>query len=189
MARKSLRNIHYAKLTKDSEKELTYATPVRIPGAISAKITPASSTETQYADDGRWDMATTMGETAIEFELAELPLGIRADILGASYENGVMEVNQSDVPPDVAFGFMSEVRPGVYELAWYYKGQFQPVEDEYNTRTDTPEFSSKSIKGTFGPRIHDGKICKIANSGDEGFTEQVDTWFDKVPAPAQSENV
>ena len=186
MARKSLRNIHYAKLNKDSETELSYETPKRIPGAISAKVTPAANTETQYADDGRWDMATTLGETAIEFEAAELPLEIRADITGASYKNGVMEISQSDVPPDLAFGYMSEVKPGVYELAWHYKGQFQPVEDEYSTRTDSPEFTSKTLKGTFGPRLRDGKISKIANSGDEGFTEQVDTWFDKVPVPAQS---
>lgn len=181
--RNSLRNIHYAKLTKDNETELAYEKPKKITGAISAKITPAASTETQWADDGPWDRATTQGETGIEFEVAALPLETRADILGATYESGVMEVSQDDVPPDIAFGFMSEVGHGVYELAWYYKGQFQPVEDEYSTRKDSPEFTSKTVKGTFGPRIRDGKVSKIANSGDEGFTEQVDTWFNAVPVP------
>ena len=43
--RQSLRNIHYALLTSDTAAGAVYALPKPLVGAVSAKVSPASSQE------------------------------------------------------------------------------------------------------------------------------------------------
>ena len=56
-----LNSLYYAVLTSDTPLGATYNSPVAIAGAINAKISPKSNTETLYCDDGpdetlpRWE--------------------------------------------------------------------------------------------------------------------------------------
>lgn len=94
-----LRNLHYALLTSDTQEGVAYAAPKPLIGAISAKISPSSSSETLYADDGAFDVANALGDISLELELATLPLKAQAVLLGHAYENGILTQKDTDIPP------------------------------------------------------------------------------------------
>ena len=159
MAQKqSLRNLHYALLKSDTAAGVEYEKPEPLVGAISAKINPSSSQE---------------------LELATLPLKAQAALLGHHYEDGVMTLTDSDDPPFLAIGFMSQPSPGKYRLVWLYKGKFQLIADEYATATDAAAWRLPKLTGSFVKREHDGQWQIVADSSDPGFTA-VDLWFKSV---------
>lgn len=184
--KQSLRNLHYAIQTQDDEQGVAYEAPVRIVGAISGKITPASESETEYADDGAFDVAYSLGDISVEFDVADLPLKHQAALLGHQYKNGVMIKNADDQPPYVAIGFMSKLSETAIEFVWLLKGKFALIEDEYATATNKPEFRKPKLNGTFVKRIYDGDWEHRANSGDEGFDASVaEGWFSDVYEPTE----
>lgn len=186
--RQSLRNLHFALLTGDTAAGLEYSKPEPLVGAISAKITPSSNQDKLWADDGPFDVASTLGDISLELELATLPLKAQATLLGHTYEDGVLTMKDTDEPPYLAIGFMSQPRPGRFRFVWLYKGKFALVEDEYATATDSAAWRTPKLRATFVKREHDGKWQAIADSADAGFTG-ADFWFKSVyPTPPFDEN-
>lgn len=174
-----LKNLHYALLTKDDETGVTYGTPTKIAGAINAKISPKSNTETLYADDGPAETATALGEIEVEIEVSDLPLAVQAALFGHKLENGVLTKNASDTAPYVAIGFQSKKSNGKYRFVWLYKGKFELPEQEYQTAEDKPSFQTPKAKGTFIKRVFDNDYQVIGDEDETGFTAGA-TWFDKV---------
>ena len=177
--RQSLRNIHYALLTSDTAAGVEYAVPKPLVGAVNAKISPTSSQEKLWADDGVFDIANNLGDISVELELAELPLQAQAALLGHTYLDGVMTMKATDEPPYLAIGFMSRVSQSRFRFVWLYKGKFGLVQDEYATATDAAAWRNAKLTGTFVRRDYDGEWQVIADSGDAGFTG-ADFWFQAV---------
>ena len=177
--RQSLRNIHYALLTSDTAAGVEYAVPKPLVGAVNAKISPTSSQEKLWADDGVFDIANNLGDISVELELAELPLQAQATLLGHTYLDGVMAMKATDEPPYLAIGFMSRVSQSRFRFVWLYKGKFGLVQDEYATATDAAAWRNAKLTGTFVRRDYDGEWQVIADSGDAGFTG-ADFWFQAV---------
>jgi phi13 family phage major tail protein len=65
---------------------LIYETPEVIAGAINATINPEVGTQELYADDQLWESVSTLGKIDVEVETADLPLAVRAKILGNELE-------------------------------------------------------------------------------------------------------
>lgn len=158
---------------------MEYETRQPLVGAISAKINPTSNQEKLWADDGPFDVASMFGDITLELELAALPLKAQAVLLGHHFEDGMMTLTDTDDPPFVAIGFMSQPSPGRFRFVWLYKGKFALVQDEYATATDSAAWRLPKLSGTFVKREHDGKWQIIAESGDSGFTG-ADFWFKSV---------
>jgi phi13 family phage major tail protein len=177
--RVGLRDLHYALLTKDDETGVTYQDPVKIAGAINAKISPKSNTETLYADDGPAETATSLGEIEVELEVKDLPLSVQAALLGHTVSNGVMIKNAGDTAPYVAMGFRSKKSNGKYRYVWLYKGKFELPEEEFATQEDKPKFQTPKIKGTFIKREYDGAWQAVGDEDETGFTAGA-SWFDAV---------
>lgn len=79
-----LRNVYYAKVTAtdDATGALTYATPVRIPGAVDLALDAAGDSEPFYADDVvYWQGAANNGYSG-NLEIALIPDAFKTDILG-----------------------------------------------------------------------------------------------------------
>lgn len=174
-----LSDLHYAILKKDDKTGVEYDKPVRIAGAINAKISPKSSTETLYADDGPAETATALGETELELEVKDLPLEVQVALLGHKLEKGVMISNSSDTAPYVAIGFRSLKSKGGYRYVWLLKGSFELPENDYKTKEDKPSFQTPKIKGTFVVREFDGD-WRYTGDEDEPTFEAASTWFEKV---------
>ena len=93
-----LKNVHYAKITYDAGGNITYATPVPFPGAVSLSLDPQGETTDFYADDGLYYVGAANVGYKGTFEAALVPDAFKTAILGdAIDENGVL-VEAIDTP-------------------------------------------------------------------------------------------
>lgn len=183
-----------AELISDPEDggKATYEAPERIPGAITANINPNSSNETLFADDGPYDTASTLGQIALEMNVADLPLHMQAKLFGHTLENGVLIRKGADTPPWVAVGFRSLKSNGSYRYTWLAKGKFALNEQTNATRGDSVEFNTPTVSGSFVKRDCDDEWERHTDTDAEGFTEAMAAnWFKnpyaEVTAPASGE--
>ncbi|MDF2534413.1 MAG: phage major tail protein phi13 family [Bacillales bacterium] len=174
-----LSDLYYAILTKDDSTGVNYQGPVKVIGAINAKISPKSSIDTLYADDGASETMTTLGEIEVEFEAKDLPFSHQAALLGHAVSNGMLVKKATDSAPYVALGFRSKKSNGKYRFVWLYKGKFQLPEREHKTMEDKPTYQTAKIKGIFVKRDFD-QAWEINGDEDEAGFTGASTWFNNV---------
>ncbi|MGC3792045.1 major tail protein [Priestia aryabhattai] len=189
--RVGLSNIHFAKILEETETTVTYDTPVKIGAAIEATITPGVNSETLYGDDGVVDVATAQGATEISIGVDELDHDSQALLLGHFInEDGVIEKKETDDAPYGALLFESATLAKEKKLYVLYKGKFQLQEESFATKTDSPEFQTDSLSGTFFGRKHDKVWQRSIFTGRKGVNpEVVANWFKKVYEPSQSQTI
>lgn len=174
MAIKGLRNFKYVKLTKDDESGITYDTEIKkIAGAKSVKISPKVDSADLYGDDQLLETASSLGAIEVELDVCDLSLQERADILGFTFENGVLKENKDFNPPEIAFGFeapksKSKTSVEAFRLVWLLKGKAEPLEEEGKTKEDKIDFQTQKVKLKFMPRINDGHYKFTADTDETG---------------------
>lgn len=187
MATIGLRDVYYALLSADPvDGVATYEKPVRMAGAISAKVNPNTSTSTLFADDGPSDTAATLGEITLELNMSDIDLQTQAKLLGHTYENGLLKKKGSDVPPWVAIGFRTLKSNGKYRYYWLNKGKFALPEEDLATKGDSIEFKTPTISGSFVKRDSDDEWERVGDEDDEAFTEDMKAAWYTTPLPTQS---
>ena len=137
MAQVGLNDLHFAVLTEDTKEVLTYGIPEPMVGAINATINPTVNTQELYADDQLWESISALGKIDVEIETADLPLPIRAKVLGNKIVDGVLIENKEDIQPHIALGFKSLKSNGKYRYVWLLKGVAQPMAEDYSTKRTT----------------------------------------------------
>ena len=161
---------HYAILSTDSAGGATYETPVRIVGAISANINPNSSEETLFADNGPMESSTALG----------------AVLLGHKYNKGFIERSSTDTPPFIAIGGRALKSNGKYRYFWLLKGKMSQPEQERQTKGDSVEYQTPTIKGSFVKRDFDNLWITEFDEDGTGAPENMATrWFSKVIGPTE----
>ncbi|TCP32186.1 phi13 family phage major tail protein [Scopulibacillus darangshiensis] len=183
-----MKNLYYAKLTSDDDTGVVYETPKKLAPAKSAKVTTASDSATQYADDGPVAVASQIGETQVEIGVTDIPLSIQADLLGQTLNSeGVIEFNQDVVAPYVALGFEGTKENGKRRFVWLYKGRFGIPDDDWKTKEDKTEFQEPTMSGNFIRRQFDKNFKAVGDEEATGFTSTIaDAWYTKVYAPTPS---
>ena len=184
MAQVGLKDLHFAILAKDTKEDLAYEVPEAMVGAINATINPAVNTQELYADDQLWESVSALGKIDVEVETADLPLEIRAKILGNEIRDGVLIEKATDVPPHLALGFKSLKSNGKYRYVWLLKGVAQPMAEDYSTKKDSVEHKTPQIRFTFMARVHDGQWKHTADEDGEDFIGG-DSWFENVPGDGE----
>lgn len=185
-----LKDVHIAIITSDGSSGTVYETPVKISRAITAKITPSVNSETLYSDDGVEDELTAFAGCEVEIEQNALTLEHRALILGKRYTNGELVENSGDKPPKLALLFRSEksnstkTKP-VYRYCVLYKGAFNEIEDEYETKGEKPNSKTAKIKGKFYDRESDGNWRMMLDTDVESVdTAKIEAFFTEVQEPS-----
>ena len=184
-----LKDVHVALITSDGVSGTVYEKPVKISRAITAKITPSVNSETLYSDDGVEDELTAFAGCEVEIEQNALTLEHRALILGKRYANGELVENSVDKPPKLALLFRSEKSNStksspVYRYCVLYKGAFNEIEDEYETKGEKPNSKTTKIKGKFYDRDSDGNWRMMIDTDAEGVdTAKLDAFFTEVQEP------
>ena len=182
MAQIGLKDLHYAILTKDDSDSVEYDQPKKVGKAISANINPTVNNAELYADDGLSETASALGAISVTIGADKLTKQVQADLLGHKVNSdGVLEKSSTDTAPYVALGFRSEMSNGKYRYVWLYKGKFQPVEQNYQTKEGTPAFQTPTINATFMKRDHDDKWEGSVEEGDDSVASGIiDNWFNAV---------
>lgn len=171
-----LRNVHYAPIT-EVDGTITYGTPKRLPGGVSITLTPAGDTFDFYADDSSYYSEATNNGYDGELELANLTDEFRVDILGDTFENGVMYENADQVtrPFALLFEFQGDLKEKRHVL--YYCRASRPTISG-QTRGETTEPQTSSLTFTARPRP-DTKDTK-ADTTPEVDSVAYDSWYETV---------
>lgn len=180
MAIVGLEQLVYAKLQTDDESGATYNEVKPFAPAITASTETGQETATQYADNGPIAVVSQTGETALTLTVDEIPLEVLADILGYELKKGVLVYKQDVVAPYLALGFRGNKANGHDRLVWLTKGRFSVPGDNWNTKTNSPEFNNQEITGTFIRRKFDKVYKIVGDTEQEEFAEFKDTFFDDV---------
>lgn len=186
----------YAEMTTEdtATSAPVYGEVKAAPGVISVNINPNASQETLFADDGPMETATTLGKIDVEINKAELTTENKADLLGHQIDaNGGIVYGDSDVPPWMAIGFRTLKSNGKYRYVWLYKGKFTDPEDNNETKGDSINFQTDTIKGQFvklnnlltinGKTVRPWKY-EIDADNPTAKAETMETWFDDVVMPS-----
>lgn len=173
-----LKDVYYALLTADPKGGTpTYAAPVALVGAISANINPNTNSETLYADDGPYEVATSLGGITLELNVADLDLDQQAALLGHTVTGGVLKRISTDVPPWLAIGFKSIKSNGKYRYTWLAKGKFAQPEQKHETKGDAINFQTPMATGTFVKRDADDEWERHIDEDHVDYVDQGATWF------------
>ena len=80
-------NVHYALITVDEDGEVTFGTPVAMPGAVSLSLEPNGEPSNFYADGyAYYTISNNMGYEG-DLELAMVPESFRTDVLKESLDD------------------------------------------------------------------------------------------------------
>ena len=176
-----LNKVHYAKITSyDEEGVPTFATPVRIPGAVSLSIDAEGEASNFYADDGVYYVINNNSGYTGDLEIALVPLEFATDILGEKLdEKGVLtETNTAEVSQfALLFEFTGDKRKIRHVL--YCCSASRPA-TEGQTTEDSKEVKTEtiSIKASALPNgLVKAKTCESTDAST------YDGWYKNVYTP------
>ena len=182
MATIGLDNVHYAILTKDDTEGATYGTPIKLPGAISISESAEQNTAELYADNRLWATATVFSKGELEIEFADIAIEDAAALLGHTVDSdGKIIYGANDVAPYICL--MGEALKHDGKTKRYFKllkGQCAESSMEFNTTSDSPEFTTVSLTATFMPRQSDGHYKYVIDSDSENAATTIASWYESV---------
>lgn len=171
-----LTNLYYALLDEEKDAPLgadiagtvtdLYADPIRLTGAITANFSPSASNDTLFADDGPYEVASTLGAMTLELNVADLPPEHRAVLLGEDTAGGITVSSSENTPPWVACGMSVKKSNGASRLLWYLKGKFTAPDENNQTKADSINWNTPTISGNFSKRICDNNWRYAVDTDD-----------------------
>ncbi|MDE5582671.1 MAG: phage tail protein [Ruminococcus sp.] len=176
-----LNKVHYAKITSfDDEGIPTYATPVRISGAVSLSINANGEAENFYADNGVYYVINNNSGYEGDLEIALVTLEFSTEILGEILDSkGVLvETNTAELQQFALLfefdGDKNHIRHALYCCsASRPSTESSTTEGSKEIKTDTLSFTSTAL--TNG-------LVK-ARSCEQTDKTAYDSWFNKVYMP------
>ena len=93
----NISNVHYALITVDEDGDVTFGTPVAMPGAVSLSLEPNGEPSNFYADGyAYYTISNNMGYEG-DLELAMVPESFRTDVLKESLDDNSVLVESANV--------------------------------------------------------------------------------------------
>ena len=103
-----LKNVHYAVITPGEEGAVTFATPVRIPGAVNLSLQAQGDENKFYADDMAYYVSTTNDGYSGDLEIAVIPDSFRKDVLKESEDETDMVLVENSTTEPAVFALLFE---------------------------------------------------------------------------------
>ena len=194
----SVNKLYYALVLSDTEEGVTYSAPVWLQGINTVAYNPNTQSASWDADGGAYVSYSADGGVQTTITIADLNPEDYAALMGVKRdENGVINEDINDNPPEVAIGFMSEKSDGSMRFVWIMKGKFSKQEESITSKGSAGiTFQAKTIMHTAIPRTFDGKKRRFMDSNDPRNTLSIEElesattgWFsspDFNPAEYQS---
>lgn len=172
-----LDKLYYAVITEGNNGEITFGTPVAIPGAVSLSMDPEGEETVFYADNIRYYVSQDNSGYSGSIEVAKIPEAMWSDVYGVTSDNAnVMVENVDNVVKDVAllFRFSGDKNKNCCVM---YRCQLSRPTMAHNTTEGSKEPQTESINYTALP-LPDGNVratttSQTADSVKEG-------WFSAV---------
>lgn len=172
-----LKNVHYAMLTEE-EGEVTYGTPVRIPGAVNLSMDAQGDTSTFYADDMAYYVTAANDGYSGDLEIALIPDSFSKDVLQEKEDttDKVLVENVSAEPKPFALLFEFSGDQKAVRHVLYNCAATRPSLTGATT-TNTKEPSTETITITASP-LSSGVIK--AKTTPDTPDEKYNAWYQKV---------
>lgn len=177
-----LKNVYYAKLTETigvgGTPTYEYATPVRIPGAVSLSLDASSDTSPFYADDIVYFRTDSNNGYSGDLTLALIPEDFRVDILREELDDkGVMSESSN----------IANTNP--FALLFEFAGDEKAIRHVlYNCSASRPAMSGNTKEASIEPQTEtltlnadprsDGMVK--ARTGSETDSTVYNNWFTSV---------
>lgn len=136
-----LKNVHYAKITDDGLGNITFGTPVAIPGAVNLSLSQQGDNVRFYADDMVYFVAAVNDGYSGDLEVARIPDDFRVDILGEALDGTDKVLIES-----------ADVTPAAFALLFEFQGDAKATRHVlYNCTCSRPNVASSTKNNTITP--------------------------------------
>jgi len=175
-----LKNCHYAKATFDEDGNVTYAKPVRLPGAVSLSLDPEGENENFYADDIVYYVLNNNAGYEGDLELALIPDEFLKDILHEEEDaNGVLTENANNEFERFALLFEFTGDKNAIRHVLYCCSASRPsVEGE--TKEDEKEVQTEELSIIASALANGAVKAKTSSNTSKAV---YDAWYDAVYEP------
>lgn len=185
----NIKNVHIAKQNETVTEDTTtyeYATPKRIPGAVSISLDAEGEISTFYADGIAYYVASANKGYSGDLEMALIPSWFREEILNEEKDtNGVLVENSNNATSPFALLFEFDGDAKAIRRCLYNCTCTRPsIESE--TKEETVEPGTETLSITNSPRT-DGLVK--AQTGPDTSEKAYSEWYKAVYIPdmAQTE--
>lgn len=173
----NLKNVHYAKHQTGEDGSITFATPVRIPGAVSISLDAQGDISPFHADGIVYYKSAANNGYEGDLEVALLPEAFRTDILGEELDSQKVLIESSDAR-QAGFALLFEFdgdSKGIRHVLYNCAATRPSVESQTKEDSIEPVTETLSISATPLP---DGRIkAKTGDGTDDGAYKK---WYDAV---------
>ena len=173
-------NVHYALITVDEDGEVTFGTPVAMPGAVSLSLEPNGEPSNFYADGyAYYTISNNMGYEG-DLELAMVPESFRTDVLKESLDDNSMLVESANVETAnfaLLFEFDGDVKKIRHVL---YNCSAARPNIESTTNEEEIEVQTETLAITAAP-LANGYVK--ARTGDSTTDTVYTGWYTSVYMP------
>ena len=173
-------NVHYALITVDDDGEVTFGTPVAMPGAVSMSLEPNGEPSNFYADGyAYYTISNNMGYEG-DLELAMVPESFRTDVLKESLDDNSVLVESANVET-ANFALLFEFDGDVKKIrhALYNCSAARP-NIESTTNEEEIEVQTETLSITAAP-LANGYVK--ARTGDSTTDTVYTGWYTAVYLP------
>jgi len=178
------KNVHIAFFDEEATEAPAWQAPIKIPGAVSFTPEPEGDTNTFYADDTTYYIATSNNGYTGDLVMANIPDEVLAEALGWEMDDNGMLVEIADGKPK-KFALMGEVTGDKRNRRFvFYDVQIQRPSNEITTKEENVEPSVKTLPVIISPIEIDGKMI-VKGDMELNDTNKVafDGFFDAVYTP------
>lgn len=171
-----LKGTHYALVTEGADGTYTYGTPKPLPGATEISLDTKGETSEFYADDTVYYSSTSNQGYDGTLTIANIPNDFRTDVLGETFENGVLTENANAKPKKIALMFEFDGDVKAIRHVLYNCSVARPGTGS-STKSDTVEPNTVELSFTASPR-NDGVVKRSTTAA---VTEDIyNSWYTTV---------
>ena len=177
----NLKNVHAAKLKKDTSGAFTYENPKAISGAVSISLDAEGESSPFYADGIVYFRSTANNGYSGDLEIALIPEWFRTEILKEELDRNGVLVEKANVSETEKFALLFEFDGDVNAIRHVlYNCSASRPSIESETKEDTIEPGTETLSLTADPR-EDGLVK--SRTGDTTTAETYTNWYTNVYLP------
>lgn len=177
----NLKNVHAAKLKKDTSGAFTYENPKAIPGAVSISLDAEGESSPFYADGIVYFRSTANNGYSGDLEIALIPEWFRTEILKEELDRNGVLVEKANVSETEKFALLFEFDGDINAIRHVlYNCSASRPSIESETKEDTIEPGTETLSLTADPR-EDGLVK--SRTGDTTSADTYANWYKNVYIP------
>ena len=176
----NIANAYYALLSQDDSGNVSWGTPVPLPGAVSLSLDPTGEPESFYADGVEYYVVNNNQGYDGDLELAMIPESFRTDVLmEATDSNNVLVENANSQTGHFAllFDFDGDVRK-IRHVMYNCSASRPGISSA--TNTESKEVKTETLKIKARP-LANGLVK--AKTGDSTKASAYNNWYKRVYQP------